>query len=81
MIDIEFQLNGRKIRQNDIGDQLEKAMFSQLRDSIAGKLRGICDPESGSRPKVTVKGRSLDILSFEISGSPKFIEEVKRRLR
>lgn len=81
MIDIEFQLNGRKIRPNDIGNQLEKAIFSQVRDNIAGKLRGIRDPESGSRPKVVVKGRSLDKLSFEVSGSPKLIEEVKRRLR
>lgn len=81
MIDIEFQLNGRKVRPNDVGNQLEKAIFSQVRDNITGKLRGISDPESGNRPKVIVKGRSLDNLSFEISGSPKLIEEVKRRLR
>ena len=81
MIDIEFQLNGRKIRSNDIGNQLEKAMFKQVRDNIAEKLRGIRDLESGNHPKVNVKGRSLDNLSFEVFGSPKLIEEVKRRLR
>ena len=81
MIDIEFKLNGRKVRPNDIGNQLEKAMFMHVRDGISAKLRGVSDPEIGSSPKVIVKGRSLDDLSLEVSGSPKLIEEVKRLLR
>lgn len=81
MIDIEFKLNGRKVRPNNLGNQLEKAMLKQVRDNVASKLRGVRDPETGEHPKVTIQGRSLDDLSFEVSGSPKLIEEVKLRLR
>ena len=47
---------------------------------MAQKLRGIRDPETGERPTVIVKGRSLDALSFEVSGPETLIEEVKRKL-
>lgn len=55
-------------------------MLKQVRDNIAQKLRGIRDPETGEAPKVTVKGRGLNDLSFEVSGSEALIAEVKRRL-
>jgi hypothetical protein len=80
MIDIEFKLNGRKVRPNDIANELERAMLKQVRDNIAQKLRGIRDPETGEGPKVTVKGRGLNDLSFEVSGSEALVAEVKRRL-
>jgi hypothetical protein len=80
MIDIEFKLNGRKVRPNDIANELERATLKQVQDNIAQKLRGIRDPETGEAPKVTVKGRGLNDLSFEVSGSEALIAEVKRRL-
>lgn len=80
MIDIEFKLNGRKVRLNDIANELERAMLKQVQDNIAQKLRGIRDPETGEAPKVIVKGRGLNDLSFEVSGSEALVAEVKRRL-
>lgn len=81
MVKVEFKLNGRSVRPNDIANQLEKAMFKQVHDRITQKLRTVRDPETGAVPTVRVVGRSLDNLSFEVSGSPALIEEVKRRLR
>ena len=80
MIEIEFKINDRKVSPNNIGNQLEKAMLSQIRDNIVNKLKGLRDPKTGKQPKLTVQGRSLNDLSFEVSGSPELIEEVKRRL-
>lgn len=81
MLKIEWKLNGRKVRPNDIANQLERAMLSQIEEMVRGKLRGVHDPETGAAPTITVVGRSLDNLSFEVSGSPALIEEVKRRLQ
>lgn len=81
MLKIEWKLNGRKIRPNDIANQLERAMLSQVEEMVRGKLRGVRDLETGVAPTITVVGRSLDNLSFEVSGSPALIEEVKRRLQ
>lgn len=81
MVKVEFKLNGRSVRPNDIASQLEKAMFMQVHDRITQKLRTVRDPKTGAVPTVRVVGRSLDNLSFEVSGSPALIEEVKRRLR
>jgi len=80
MIDIEFSIGGRKIRPNQIAGELERAMFMEVRDNIAKKLRSVRDPETGQAPKIVVKGRSLAELTFEVSGSESVIEEVKRRL-
>lgn len=81
MIKVEFKMNGRTVRPNDIANQLERAMFEQIRDGIAEKLRDVRDPETGAEPTITMTGRSLDNLSFEVAGSPALIEEVKRRLQ
>lgn len=81
VIDIEFKLNGRKVRPNDNANELERPVFKQVRDNIAYKLKNVRDPHTGAAPKVTVSRRSLDNLSFEVEGSPTLIEEVTRRLK
>lgn len=80
MIDIEFRIGGRKVWPNQIANELEKAMLTEVRDGIAKKLRGVRDPETGKSPKIIMKGRSLSDLSVEVSGSESLIAEVKRRL-
>lgn len=81
MVKVEFKLNGRSVRPNDIANQLEKAMLKQVHGGVAKKLRTVRDPETGVAPTVKVVGQSLNNLSFEVAGSPALIEEVKRRLR
>ena len=80
MIDIQFEVNGKKVRPSQIKNELERALLDGVRNEVARKLRGVHDPETGERPKVTVKGRSLDDLSFEVSGPETLIEEVKKKL-
>jgi hypothetical protein len=43
-------------------------------------VQSVRDPDSGAAPKITVTGRALDSLAFEVSGSPALINEVKRCL-
>lgn len=81
MVKVAFKLNGRTVRPNDIANQLEKAMLKQVQAGITKRMQNVRDPETGATPTVSVVGRSLNNLSFEVAGSAALIEEVKRRLR
>jgi hypothetical protein len=81
MFTVDILFNGKKVRPNEIANELERAMLRDIQSDVARKLRGLRDPETGRPPKVTLVGRSLRDLSFKISGSEAVIAEVKRRLR
>ena len=81
MIDISFEINGRRVNPNHMGNALEQALLSSIKDEVTRKVRSIRDPVTGERPKIKVKGRSLDNLSFEISGSEDLVARVRKALR
>ena len=81
MIEVSFEIGGRKVRPNQIKDALERAVFEQVRDNLVRQVGNARDPETGARPKLRVTGRSLDNLKIKVEGSPALIEEVERRLR
>jgi len=64
MIDITFEINGRKVDPNLIGDALERALFKQVRGNLAKKIAAVRDPDTGERPRLTVRGHSLGILQW-----------------
>lgn len=82
---IEFRMGGRRIRPDQFSKELEKAVTKVaqkgMQEEIGKKLRGICDPKTGAKPKVTQKGKTLSNLSFEISGSDSVMEQVSKRLK
>jgi len=81
MIDISFEINGRKVSPRNVGDALESAMLQSIQDSISKTVGSVRCPEHGQKPKIKVKGRNLDSLKFEVSGCcDSLIEEVKRKL-
>ncbi len=81
MLDISFEINGRKVRPNNIGDALEAAALTQVSDSIKRSVGAIRCREHHKAPKIVVKGRNLDNLSFEVSGCcDTLIEQVKKKL-
>lgn len=81
MIDISFEINGRKVSPRNVGDTLESAMLQSIQDSISKAVGSARCPEHGHKPKIKVKGRNLDSLKFEVSGCcDSLIEQVKRKL-
>lgn len=56
-------------------------MFKQVRGNLAKKIAAVRDPDTGERPRLTVRGHSLRDLTVEVSGSEILVEEVKRRLK
>ena len=81
MIDISFEINGKKVNPNNVGDALEKATMNAIAESIKKQVGSIRDPKTGERPKIKVKGRNLENLSFEVSGSEELVRLVKEKLR
>lgn len=81
MIDIHFEIGGRRVNPRNTRDALEAAMFSAVENGIRKKLGACRCPEHGKVPKLTAKGRSLETVKFEISGCcEEIIGEVKRKL-
>jgi len=81
MIDISFELNGRKVSPNNIGNALEAAMLVSIKDSIQKSVGNLHCSEHGQRAKIKAKGRSIDSLSFEVSGCcDALIEKVKKKI-
>ena len=80
MVNLTFEIGGRKVEPNNIANALERLVLQKVRETIEGKIRDIRDPVTGERPRVVAKGANLGNLSFEVSGSEVLVAEVKRRL-
>lgn len=80
MLEITFRINGKKVRPNQISDVIERTVYESVKSELTKKLSDIRDPETGHSPKIIVKGRNLDSLSIEATGSQQIIDLVKERL-
>lgn len=82
MIDISFEINGKKVSPRNVGNALESALLQSVQESITKSVGSARCPVHGQRPKIKVKGRNLDSLSFEVSGCcEQLIETVKKKLK
>lgn len=77
MLNIKFEINGREVSPQNAADALEAAFLGSLEEQIRKKLDGIRDPDTGEFPVVNMRGRSLNDLSIEVSGSPKLLALVQ----
>lgn len=81
MIDISFEINGRKVNPNNVRDALESAILSSITDSVTKSINSIHCDKHHQKPVILVKGKSLDNLSMEVSGCcDDFISKVENRL-
>jgi len=77
---IKFEIGGRQVNPDKIGDAIMAAMLEDLRAQIHEKVGSIRDPETGMFPTIVVRGNSLDDLSMSVEGSPEVIALVSERL-
>lgn len=82
MIDISFEINGRKVSPRNMGNALEAAVLQSVQESIKRTVGSARCPTHGQTPNIKVKGRKVDSLSFEVSGCcDQLIETVKKKLK
>jgi hypothetical protein len=82
MFELSFEINGKKVSPDSIGDAIEAAALQVFRDSITKAVGSTRCPEHGKRAKIIAKGRDIGSLSFSISGCcDVLIESVKKELK
>jgi hypothetical protein len=82
MIDISFEINGRKVTQSNMDNALESALLQSMQESITKSVGAARCPAHGQSPKIKVMGRNLNSLSFEVSGCcNQLIETVNKNLK
>lgn len=81
MLELYFELNGRRVDSRNIGGAIEKATLQIVKEHITKKVGDARCPDHRSGAKIVAKGRDLSNLTFDVSGCcDKLIEEVKRKL-
>lgn len=82
MIDISFEIIGRKVSPRNMANALEAALLQSAQESIKKAVGSARCPTHGQTPKIKVKGRKVDSKSFEFSGCcDQLIETVKKKLK
>jgi hypothetical protein len=82
MIDISFEINGRKVNPNSVADAFERAVLEGVTASIKDSVGSLRCSMHGSSPRITCKGRNLNELSFEVSGCcEQLMDAVRTRLQ
>lgn len=81
MVEVSFEINGRKVQPDQISEALTKAVLTSVAEQIKSKLGSVRCPEHGKFPKIICKGKSIENLGFEVSGCcEELIDSVKRKL-
>ena len=68
MIDISFEINGKKVSPNNIGNAIEAAIYQSIAQHVKDRLESVKCIEHNEHPKVTLKGKDLDHLEASITG-------------
>ena len=81
MIDISFEINGRNVSSNNIGNAIEAAMLNSIKNSINKSVGSIRCSQHRQGPKIKAKGRSIEKLSLEVTGCcDELIDKVRKKL-
>lgn len=80
MLEISFELNGRRIRPDEFGDALEGMVIKQIEERFRTLLGDVRDPQTGEPLRLTLQGSSLDDLEMKIEGTEAAVAEAERRL-
>ncbi len=81
MFEMWFEINGRRVRPDQIGNALEGAMLQAVSTQIQTKVGAVRCPVHQQHARVTATGRSADQLTFNIHGCCQtLVEEVRRGL-
>ena len=80
MMDIYFEIGGKRIKPGDIGDAIMQASFEMIAAHIRESVGSIRDPETGEFPTIVLRGNDIDNLQIHVEGSPEMIALVEERL-
>ncbi len=68
MLDISFQINGKSTNASSFQNELESAVYEEIKESIKQSVRLVHCSVHHEYPKIIVKGKDLNSLSIEVNG-------------
>ncbi len=82
MIDVTFEIGGRRVNPNRFGDEIAKAILTEVAANVKKGLSSVTCPEHGQRPKVRVTGRDVNNLSWNVDGCcQKLVDTAMKKLK
>jgi len=82
MVEVSFEINGKKVLPESMRDALDILYLNQVRKELTSRLWSLYCPRHDAEPVVTVKGRDLDTLEYEVSGCcSDLISEARKRIK
>ena len=80
MLDIQFEIGGRKLDPCFIGDSIEKATLLYVAKLMRKKFRTIRNPDHEDPLTVLIKGEDVDHLYYELTGPQSILDQVRREI-
>jgi len=76
MLDIRFEIGGRKLDPCFIGDGIEKATLLHVARDVRSKFSVIRVPDREDPLRVLITGDDIDHLHYELDGSRTVLDQV-----
>ena len=81
MLNVSFEINGRKVNPKNLSNVLEAAVLEELAASIKKSVGAMRCPEHNQAPNILIQGNSLKDLSIKVSGCcENLVEEARSRI-
>lgn len=81
MLNVSFEINGRKVNPKNLSNVLEAAVLEELAVSIKKSVGAMRCPAHKQVPTVLIQGNSLKDLSIKVSGCcESLVEEARSRI-
>ena len=80
MLDIQFEIGGRKLDPCFIGDSVEKATLLYVARLMRKKFSAIRVSDREDPLRVLIKGEDVEHLHYELEGSPSVLDQVRKKV-
>ena len=80
MLDIRFEIGGRKLDPCFIGDSIEKATLLHVARDVRRRFSIISVTDREDPLKVLIKGDDVDHLHYELDGPPTVLDQVREKM-
>lgn len=80
MINISFEINGKRITPDQVGDALEAAMLKGVAEKATEVVKSKLSPEEQSQISIEIVGTSLEDLSLHATGPQEILDKIKAGL-
>jgi hypothetical protein len=79
MLEIHYELAGRKLDPCFIGDSIQKAVLLRAARQVKRMFANLQIPDCHDPLRILIKGRDINSLRYELHGSPEVLELVRQQ--